>query len=130
MSRGQIIEKSKGVWLIRIQQRAINGKRQSFSETFKGTKSDAEVQLTKKLGELDNGTLNTNSKQTLDEYLDVWLESIAKPRLQVQTYIDYKNLMRLHVRDVLGNVKLSDIKAIHIQKLYGDLQNVKKLSAR
>lgn len=38
--------------------------------------------------------------------------------------------MRLHVRDVLGNIKLSDLKAIHIQKLYGELQTKKKLAAR
>lgn len=128
--RGQIIEKSKGVWLIRIQQRGIDGKRKSFSETFKGTKSEADKQLTKKLGELDNGTLNANSKQTLSEYLDVWLETIAKPRLHQRTFGDYKDLMRLHVRDSLGNVKLSDLKAIDIQKLYGELQTKKKLAAR
>lgn len=130
MSRGQIVEKSKNVWLIRIQQRTSNGKRQSFSETFKGTKSEAQKQLTKKLGELDNGTLNINSKQTLGEYLDIWLEDIAKPRLHQRTYGDYKDLLRLHVRDVLGKIKLSDLKAIHIQKLYGELQTEKKLSAR
>ncbi len=128
--RGQIIEKSKGVWLIRIQQRGIDGKRKSFSETFKGTKSEADKQLTKKLGELDNGTLNANSKRTLGEYLDVWLETIAKPRLHQRTFVDYKDLMRLHVRDSLGNIKLSDLKAIHIQKLYGELQTEKKLAAR
>ena len=128
--RGQIIEKSKGVWLIRIQQRDTNGKRKSFSETFKGTKSEADKQLTKKLGELDNGTLNANSKQTLSEYLDVWLETIAKPRLHQRTFGDYKDLMRLHVRDSLGNIKLSDLKAIHIQKLYGELQTKKNLAAR
>jgi integrase len=128
--RGQIIEKSKSVWLIRIQQRDANGKRKSFSETFKGTKSEAEKQLTKKLGALDNGTLNTNSKQTLNEYLDLWLETIAKPRLHRRTFGDYKDLMRLHVRDSLGSIKLSDLKAIHIQKLYGELQTEKKLAAR
>ncbi len=128
--RGQLIEKSKGIWLIRIQQRGFDGKRKSFSETFKGTKSEADKQLTKKLGELDNGTLNVNSKQTLSEYLDVWLETIAKPRLHQRTFGDYKDLMRLHVRDSLGNIKLSDLKAIHIQKLYGELQTKKNLAAR
>ena len=128
--RGQIIERSKGVWFIRIQQRNANGKRESFSETFKGSKTDAEIRLTKKLSELDNGTLNINSKQTLGEYLDLWLEAIAKPRLHPRTFGDYKDLMRLHVRDSLGKIKLSDLKAIHIQKLYGELQTEKKLAAR
>lgn len=128
--RGQIIERSKGVWLIRIQQRSLDGKRKSFSETFKGTKTEADKRLTKKLGELDNGTLNTNSKQTLSEYLDVWLETIAKPRLHQRTFGDYKDLMRLHVRDSIGKIRLSDLKAIHIQKLYGELQTEKKLAAR
>lgn len=74
--------------------------------------------------------MNVSSKQTLKEYLDVWLETIAKPRLHLRTYYDYKNLMRLHVEDSLGNINLSDLKAIHIQKLYGKLQAEKKLAAQ
>jgi integrase len=66
----------------------------------------------------------------LKEYLAVWLETIAKPRLHPRTYGDYKDLMRLHIEDAIGEIKLSDLKAIHIQKLYGELQTEKKLSPR
>ncbi len=38
--------------------------------------------------------------------------------------------MRLHVREPLGKVKLSDLKAIQIQRLYGELQMQKGLSPR
>jgi integrase len=128
---GQITKRSKNSWEIRIfLGRDTNGKRKYLNQTIKGTKKDAEKQLTKKLSELDNGTLNTSSKQTLNEYLNIWLETIAKPRLHQRTFGDYRDLLRLHVRDSLGKIKLCDLKAIHIQKLYGELQTEKKLAAR
>lgn len=129
--RGQLNERGKNTWQIRIPLgKDTNGKRMFHTETYKGTKKEAEKHRTKILGELDNGTLNINSKQTLSEYLDIWLETIAKPRLHLRTFVDYQDLMRLHVKDEIGNIKLTDLKAIHIQGLYGKLQTEKKLSAR
>ena len=128
--RGQIIEKTKGVWLIRIQQRTSDGKRKSFSQTIKGSKTDAQKQLTRNLSAVDDGTVTDHAKQTLDEYLDLWLETIAKPRLQMRTYVDYRDLLRLHVRETLGKIRLVDLKAIHIQKLYARLQSERNLAPR
>jgi integrase len=120
--RGQIKEKSKGVYLIRIETRK-NGKRETlFSRTLRGNKTDANKLLTEKLAELDKGFLVKDSKQTLNEYLGIWLESIAKPRLHSRTFGDYKDIVRLYLSDSLGNIKLGELKAFHIQKLYGDMQ--------
>ncbi|MEK7856281.1 MAG: N-terminal phage integrase SAM-like domain-containing protein, partial [Acidobacteriota bacterium] len=128
--QGQIIEKAKGTWLLRIQKRMPDGKRRSFSETFQGTKSDARKRLTQKLAEIDSASPSSLSTGTLNEFLDVWLETIAKPRVQLRTYEDYRDLMRLHVRDTIGNLPLTKLQALHIQKLYAGLQNDRKLSAR
>jgi integrase len=127
---GQIIKKSQGVWLVRIEGRK-NGKRQTlFSKQIKGTKKDAQKLLTEKLRESDLGILGSGIKQTLSDYLDIWLETIAKPRLHSRTFGDYKDLIRLYIRDSIGSIKLADLKAIHIQKLYGEMQTEKNLSPR
>jgi integrase len=128
--RGQIVEKSKGVFLVRIEARK-NGKRETlFSQTVRGKKSDAEKLRTEKLAELDKGGIVADSKQTLNQYLDFWLESIAKQRVGGRTFDDYQVLLKLHVREKLGEIKLSDLRAAHLQKLYGELQTEKKLGAR
>ncbi|HEX8289656.1 MAG TPA: tyrosine-type recombinase/integrase [Pyrinomonadaceae bacterium] len=73
------------------------------------------------LRDADLGLLS-NAKQTLSEYLDTWLLTIAKPRLHPRTFGDYGDLMRLYIREPLGKIKLSDLKALHIQKVYAGMQ--------
>lgn len=117
MARGQIIEKSKGVWLVRVQS-SKNGSRKSFSKQIHGTKRDAEKFLTKWLREMDSGTFVEPSSQTLNEYLDIWLETIAKPRVRTNTLENYQRMLDRHVRPSLGERVLSGIKARDVQTVY------------
>ncbi|MGI8545398.1 MAG: tyrosine-type recombinase/integrase [Aridibacter sp.] len=133
MSRGQItkkkkIDKDNWVWFLRVQTRDMHGKLKSRSKTFRGNKTDAEKELTKLLSEKDKGII-ASPNQTLSQYLDTWLK-IVKPRLQSRTFQDYKDLMRRYVRESLGQKKLESVKAIHLQELYGEMQDLKKLSPR
>ena len=118
---GQIIKRGES-WLIRVfLGRDTNGKRKFQNKTVKGTKKEAQKALNSMLRDADLGLLGNSQKQTLNEYLDVWLETIAKPRLQYRTFKDYGDLLRRYVRESLGKIKLSDLKAVHIQKLYGEM---------
>ncbi|MGI8494553.1 MAG: tyrosine-type recombinase/integrase [Pyrinomonadaceae bacterium] len=118
---GQIIKRGE-TWTVRVfLGRDTNGKRKFNNKTVKGSKKDAQKVLNSMLRDADLGLLGNSLKQTLNEYLDVWLETIAKPRLQYRTFKDYGDLLRRYVRESLGNIKLSDLKAVHIQKLYGEM---------
>jgi len=83
---------------------------------------EAKKSLTKKQSELDGGELTHHGKQDLNRVLDLWLETIARPRLQPRSYIDYRELMRLHVSGAIGEIRLSELRPVHIQRLYGRLQ--------
>lgn len=133
MSRGQIIQKSKldksnYVWLVRVQTRDSKGKMKSRSKTVRGTRTEANKELTKLLGEKDKGII-ASPKQSLDKFLDTWLK-IVKPRLQLRTHQGYEEILKRYVREPLGRKKLEHIKAIHLQDLYSDMQDERKLSAR
>lgn len=118
---GQLIKRGES-WLIRVfLGRDATGKRKFQNKTVKGTKKDAQKALNSMLRDADLDLLGNSQKQTLNEYLDVWLETIAKPRLQYRTFKDYGDLLRRYVREPLGNIKLSELKAVHIQKLYGEM---------
>lgn len=116
--RGQIIEKSKGVWLVRVQSRLADGKRKSISKQIRGTKKDAEKFLTKWLREIDSGTFVEPSNQTLNSYLDAWLETVAKPRVRANTLENYNRMLDRHVRPLLGERVLSTIKPRDVQNIY------------
>ncbi len=119
---GQLIEREKGIWTIRIYLGEDEcGKRQYRNETAKGTKKDAQKQLTQVLREKDLGLITESRNQTLNDYLDFWLQNIAKPRLESRTYLDYGDILRLYIRKPLGNLKITDLKSRHIQKVYGEM---------
>jgi len=119
--RGQIIEKSKGVFLVRIETRK-NGKRETlFSRTVRGKKTDADKLLTQKKAELDKGVLVKDEKLTLNEYLDKWIK-IIKPRVTEQTFNSYETMLRVYIRPHIGEFKLSDIKIMTVQKVYSEMQ--------
>lgn len=131
--RGQIIEKkkldkNKSVWLVRVQTRDNKGKLKSRSAIVRGNRTDADKKLTELLSEKDKGII-ASPNQTLDKFLDAWLK-IIKPRVQSRTYQDYSELLTRYVRESLGKKKLEHIKAIHLQELYSEMQDKRKLSPR
>ncbi len=120
---GQIFKRGNAWQLKVFIGRDSQGKRKYDTKTIHGTKKEAQKVLNDMLRDADLGLLGNAQKQTLNEYLDFWLETIAKPRLQYRTLRDYYDMMRLYIREPLGNIKLADLKAAHIQKVYGEMQN-------
>lgn len=127
--RGQIIEKSKGVWLIRVQNRLANGKRKSVAKQVRGTKKDAEKFLTAWLRDMDKGIFVEPSTLTANDYFDRWLEAAARPRVSQRTADGYAGLLKRYVRESLGEKKLENIQPLDIQKVYAQMLQ-KGLSAR
>jgi integrase len=119
---GQIIKRGDS-WTVRIfLGRDTNGKRKYFNKTMRGTKKDAQKYLTAKLREKDLGVFIEPASMVLNEFLDKWLEEIAKPRLRENTYNQYVWIAKAYIRQKLGLMKLSDIQAYQVQQSYGELQ--------
>ena len=64
----------------------------------------------------------------LNEHLDNWLK-IIKMRVAEQTYDSYESILRIHVRDRIGSLKLGNIKLHDVQKIYNEME-IQGLSAR
>ena len=67
------------------------------------------------------------TKLTLGEYLTKWLST---KKVAPLTLRGYEQIVRNHLITHLGNIKLQDIRAFHIQALFNDMADVKKLSNR
>ena len=127
---GQIIKRGERKWLLRVDMgRDETGKRHRLNQTVHGTKKEAQAILNKMLRDKDTSSLLEPTRQTLNTYLDQWLENAAKPRLGQDAYDDYVWLMKRYVRPVLGIQKLSQVTPSGIQALYGDMTN-RGLAAR
>ncbi len=120
---GQLIKRSENTWLVRIFfGRDADGKRKYFNKTIHGTKKDAQKYLTAKTREKDLGIFVEPASIYLGEFLDRWLQEVAKNKLRARTFDNYESLLNCHVRKFLGAKKLSDIQAYEVQKLYNDMK--------
>jgi integrase len=68
--------------------------------------------------------------QTLGEYLDFWLEKVVKVSARYSTYTAYQGYIKNHIKPILGNVVLSELKTVQIQEFVSSLANGQRLGAR
>jgi integrase len=101
---GQLISRGTRTWLVRVSlgRDPQTGTRKYHNRTIHGSFREAQTYLNAKLQERDIGRLPRAAAIRLDDYLDQWLATSAKPRLRPKSYIDYESLLRLHIRPSLG----------------------------
>ena len=85
--------------------------------------------LTALMRERDLGTLVEPSRMTVDEYLNEWLKTAAKPRVRLRTYQGYEDLLDRYIRPELGPRSLSKLTPLEIQAVYARLRE-RRLSAK
>nr|DAM46223.1 MAG TPA: Integrase [Caudoviricetes sp.] len=84
------------------------------------TKGEADKLLAKKLNELDDSGIAYDSKITLADFLDQWLEA-KEHDIDPDTLAGYKRDIRLHVLPHIGTIQLNKLKKITLQKYVNTL---------
>jgi len=96
-----------------------SGKRRTRYRTFKGTKGEAEKELRRLLGEVDEGLDVDAGKLTVAAYLESWLEGHG-PTVSAATRERYEALIRRHIVPSLGGVKLAKVTGLRLSAFYGE----------
>ena len=128
---GQLISRGPRTWLVRVSlgRNAETGARKYHNRTILGSFREARMYLNTKLRERDIGRLPRAAAISLNQYLDQWLATAAKPRLRPKSYADYAALLRLHIRPAFGVRPLGAITQFDIQSVYAQMLE-RGLSAR
>lgn len=119
--RGNITRRGDRSWRLKFEvgERDAAGKRQTRFVTVRGTKKDAERELTRLLGQLEDGTFVEPSKLTVAEFLERWLSDHAKDRVSAKTFERYAEIVRKHLAPALGAHLLRNLPPLQIQGYYG-----------
>lgn len=118
--KGRIRNRGKQTYELRFDlgKDAATGKRLRASETFHGSKEDAETRLREILQQFETGRVVKPTSTTLATYLERWLKVAAGPRVSIRTAEDYAENLRRYVMPILGNVALKRLTPLMIQELY------------
>ncbi len=117
--KGHITQRAKNSWSIVLYLgRDALGKQRYKWQTIRGTKKDAERKLRGLLSALDNGSYVEPNRMNLGEYLNQWLNSHAKARVNPKTFERYSEIVRCDLIPALGNHQLSKLQPLHVQSYY------------
>lgn len=118
--RGSIVKRgSKYSIVIYLGVDEHGKKRQKWFSGYDKMK-DAEKDLPKKLLEVEQGYYFGTGEMYLKEVIEEW-KTYASKNLSPQTYDRYDSILKLSIIPKLGNMKISKIKTLHLQKYVNDL---------
>jgi integrase len=120
---GQIIRKGPGKYIVRVYAgRDATGKRTYVNQTIYGGWKKADAALTKLLDKKSQGRLLVRSHDTVDEFLDSWMETTVRPSVRARTAEDYGRTLRYYVRPYIGRAKLKALTPADVRGLLVKLQ--------
>lgn len=88
---------------------------------------ECEAALAEVINQIEKGTLVTNEKMSVKEYMEYWLDTYPKNHCQPSTYKRYREFSNDIIK-YLGSHKLSKLNPLLVQKFYEDLKSERKLS--
>lgn len=115
MSAGNITRRGKSSWRLKFEGGEPDprtSKRQTRYVTVRGTKKDAQRELTRLLAEVDNGTSVDPSKVTIAEYFRGWLD--ADQSLSPKTMERYRQLTERQIIPHLGLTPLQKLRPAQV----------------
>jgi integrase len=128
--RGYMRKRAKGSWSISVSAGfdPSTGKRRQVYATVRGSKRDAERELTKLLAQADAGTIADAGSMTLETYLRRYLDHVGT-RVRPSTLERYEGLARRHIVPRIGAIRLARLRPAHVQSLL-DQMGAQGLAAR
>ncbi|HLI70270.1 MAG TPA: site-specific integrase [Ktedonobacteraceae bacterium] len=125
---GSVFKRSgerKKPWVAQITQ---DGKKTVVG--YYKTEAEAITARNKALRDVEQGTWVANSKQTVGEYLNYWLEHVHKPRVGETSYQDYRYALDARIIPALGHIQMQKLTMHQVQMFYSKLTDKEELGAR
>lgn len=120
--RGTIEKRGRGYRVSIFLGYDSQGRMRRHRKTLSSKKA-AEKYLRQKLDELETeGTISTRSGETLEEFLERWLDIAARHQVRERTFEDYQETVRRHIGGSrIGRQTLTTVTPSDIQGLYATL---------
>ena len=119
------LKKRNGTWTVVLdlgwEQDPETGrrKRKQFRFSHRGKKIDAERSLNETLNHIFKREFVEPDQITFGQWLNIWVENNIKPPVKrLRTYESYKSIISIHLEPELGNIRLQELQAVHLEAYY------------
>ena len=69
---------------------------------------------------IQTGVLPKNDQITVSQFMDRYFEDVVKLSVRPTTFIANESLLRLHIKPMIGKIKLTQLRPDHLQTLYAE----------
>ena len=108
---GTIRKRGDSCWEARY---SVNGKRHNL---YGKSQKEVRQQLTEAISEIDAGDYIEDSNMTVAQWMETWQRDFLG-NVKQSTADYYETLIRIHINPALGNIKLTELRAPAIQRMY------------
>lgn len=85
------------------------------------SKKEVRQKMQQLIIDVDSGNYRQPNNITVQSWMKEWLEVFCKSKVKQYTYTSYDTIIRTHINPKIGEVKLTDLKGIAVQRMYNDL---------
>lgn len=112
--------KSDNRWTAKLQIGYKPDGAPQYKVIYGNSQKEVKDKLDKLKGNVKNNTFVETNKITVGEWLNTWLNITIKTTVKDTTWLIYENLINKHIKPEIGGIKLQQLKAMNIQKLYNE----------
>jgi len=128
---GTIRERADGRWEARFTTGFDPASGKQIQKSIYGkTQKAVRKKLAQITTELDDGTYMESTKDTVEKWLDAWLETYVKYSVKPYTLDAYQRNCDNYIKPALGAIRLSALTTLQIQRFYNSLLVDKRLSPK
>src|SRR5713226_2603472 len=113
-NEGSIFERSDGRWCAQLNLGWENGKRRRKC-VYGATAQEVQDALLKARSEQAAGLPVAVGRQSVAQFLDIWLEDSVKPSVRPLTHEQYRQHVKLYLAPLLGHHRLSKLAPQHVR---------------
>jgi integrase len=117
---GHIRSRGKRSWELKFDlgRDPTSGRRKTAYRNVKGTKREAQTELTRLLAERDRGSYIDPTKLTIADFLERWLRDWVASNVSLRTAERYGAIATLHIAPHLGQLPIQSLRPAHLADLY------------
>jgi integrase len=91
-----------------------SGRRKKF---YGKTRAEVASKLAQALKAYQDGVLPPPDRQTVGDFLTIWLRDTASASVRPATFASYEGIIRIHLHPLLGRIPLTKLTPQHVQDL-------------